>query len=118
MLELDVGEIGPLAQEEVDLIMAAAGMAVSPTTGGDAGSGFITTVVDYSLFRPRGHYTRNADLERYFRGMSQLGNNAFLLGESMALGILASRVLLADPVVSSTVGDDLRTYCLAGGCRR
>ncbi|MCP3996294.1 MAG: DUF3160 domain-containing protein, partial [bacterium] len=101
VLELDVGEIGPLAQQEVDLIMAANGMALSPTTGGDASSGFITTLIDYSLFRPRGHYTRNADLERYFRGMSQLGNNAFLLDESLALGVLASRVLLADPEVTS-----------------
>ena len=99
VLELDVGEIGPLAQEEVALIMAAEGMGISPTTGGDEASGFITTNVDYSLFRPRGHYTRNADLERYFRAMSQLGNNAFLLNKSLPLGVLASRVLLSDPQV-------------------
>jgi len=101
VLELDVGEIGPLAQQEVALILAADQMSLSPTTGGDAGSGFITTMVDYSLFRPRGHYTRNADLERYFRGMSQLGNNAFLLDESLSLGVLASRVLLTDPDVTA-----------------
>jgi hypothetical protein len=100
VLELDVGPIGPLAQQEVDLILAADQMGVSPTTGGDEGSGFITTVVDYTLFRPRGHYTRNEDLERYFRGMSQLGNNAFLLNDSLPLGILASRVLLADSEVT------------------
>jgi len=99
VLGLDVGPIGPLAQQEVDLIMAATGPSLSPTTGGDANSGFITTLVDYSLFRPRGHYTRNADLERYFRAMSQLGNNAFLLDKGLTLGVLASRVLLADPDV-------------------
>ncbi|MGA9596599.1 MAG: DUF3160 domain-containing protein [Acidimicrobiia bacterium] len=99
VLGLDVGPIGPLAQQEVDLILAAAGPSLSPTTGGDDNSGFITTLVDYSLFRPRGHYTRNADLERYFRAMSQLGNNAFLLSKGLTLGVLASRVLLADPDV-------------------
>lgn len=99
VLELDVGEIGPLAADEVELIMAAAAPALSPTLGGDPDSGFITTVTDYSLFRPRGHYTRNADLERYFRAMSQLGNNAFLLTESLPLAILASRVVLSDPDV-------------------
>ena len=100
VLELDVGPIGSLAQQEVDLIMAATEMTLSPTTGGNEGSGFITTLVDYSLFRPRGHYTRNDDLKRYFRAMSQLGNNAFLLDESLPIGILASRLLLADPTVT------------------
>ncbi|MCP4968409.1 MAG: DUF3160 domain-containing protein [bacterium] len=99
VLELDVGPIGPLAQQEVELIMDASELTLSPTTGGDENSGFITTKVDYSLFRPRGHYTRNADLERYFRAMSQLGNNAFLVTKNLDLGILASRVLLADPAV-------------------
>ncbi len=99
VLELDVGAIGPLAQQEVALIMAADALTLSPTTGGDENSGFITTKVDYSLFRPRGHYTRNSDLERYFRAMSQLGNNAFPITKNLDLGVLASRVLLADPVV-------------------
>ncbi len=99
VLELDVGPIGPLAEAEVALINAADQISLSPTTGGNADSGFITTMTDYSLFRPRGHYTRNADLERYFRAMSQLGNNAFLLDESLLLGTLASRVLLSDAEV-------------------
>jgi hypothetical protein len=96
VLELDVGPIGPLAEAEVELIMAATGMALSPTTGGDDSSPFITRMIDYSLFRPRGHYTRSEDLERFFRAMSQLGNNAFLVDKGLVLGILASRVLLAD----------------------
>ncbi|MDJ0952587.1 MAG: DUF3160 domain-containing protein [Acidimicrobiia bacterium] len=100
VLELDVAPIGALAQEEVDLINAAAGIRLSPTTGGDPDSGYITTKIDYSLFRPRGHYTRNGDLERFFRAMSQLGNNAFLLDESLLLGVLASRVVIADPAVA------------------
>jgi hypothetical protein len=97
--EVDVGPIGPLAQAEAELIRNATQIAVSPTTGGDELSPYITRRIDYTLFRPRGHYTRNEDLERFFRGMSQLGNNAFLIDQGLVLGILASRVLLSDPDV-------------------
>ena len=100
LLELDVGPIGPLAEAEVELALAAEDLAVSPTIGIDDGSEFSTRKTDYSLFRPRGHYTRNADLERYFRAMSQLGNNAFLLEpESLLMGVLASRIVADDPSV-------------------
>jgi hypothetical protein len=59
----------------VDLAREATQLGTSPITGF---SGCDPTVsphgcVDYSLFKPRGHYTRNADLERYFRAMSLLG---------------------------------------------
>lgn len=50
VLELDVGEIGLLAAEEVEVILTASGRALSPTVGGNPNSGFITTVTDYSLF--------------------------------------------------------------------
>ncbi len=101
LLELDVGPIGPLAEAEVELAMAADRVALSPTIGIDLDTPFSTVKTDYSLFRPRGHYTRNADLERYFRAMSQLGNNAFLLEpESLLMGILAGRIMVTDPTVS------------------
>ncbi len=96
VLELDVGPIGPLAHQEVDLIMAADQATVSPTTGGDADSPYVTRAIDYTLFRPRGHYTRNDDLKRFFRAMSQLGSNAFLTDEGLGLAVLASRALLVD----------------------
>ncbi|MCP4958773.1 MAG: DUF3160 domain-containing protein [Actinomycetia bacterium] len=99
LLDLDVSPIGPLASAEVALVLAADAVAVSPTTGGDAGSPFITRRIDYTLFRPRGHYTRSESLEKYFRAMSHLGNNAFLVDEGMLLGIMASKVLLTDPAV-------------------
>ena len=61
--------------------------------------------IDYSLFTPRGHYTRNAALTRYFKAMSVLGQSAFCLPgtkdcpglEPARIGILASRVLVEDP---------------------
>ena len=103
LAEIDVGPIGPLADQEVALARAAAGREHSPTIGTDLDGGFISRETDYSLFRPRGHYTRNSDLERFFRAMSQLGNNAFLSSpeEGLQMGILASRALLADPAVSA-----------------
>ena len=97
LLELDVGPIGPLAQEEVQLALAADSARASPTVGMvecTAGSG---SCVFYETFRPRGHYTRSPELERYFRAMSLLGNAPFPLDEqSLTVGMMAVRPLLAD----------------------
>ncbi len=89
--------LGPLAAKEKALVDAhrAAGV-VSPVLG---------VKTDYSLYTPRGHYTRSADLRRYFTAMSVLGQAAFCLPgtvdcdtvEPARLGILASRVLVSDP---------------------
>ena len=66
--------------------------------------------VDYSLFTPRGHYTRNADLTRYFLGMTVLGQLAFCLPgttgcsdgiDATRLGLLATRPLVADPELTA-----------------
>lgn len=89
--------LGPLARQEQALIDAhSAADERSPVTGAK---------LDYSLFTPRGHYTRNADLKRYFVAMSVLGQSAFCLPgttgcrdlESARLAILASRVLAGNP---------------------
>ena len=100
-LGLDVTP-GPLAQQEIDLIsQAAGGLHTSPLLG---------SPVDYSLFTPRGHYTRNADLTRYFLGMTVLGQLAFCLPgttgcsdgvDATRLGLLATRPLVADPAVTA-----------------
>ncbi|MDH3300703.1 MAG: DUF3160 domain-containing protein [Acidimicrobiia bacterium] len=101
VLELDVGPIGPLAEQEVALILDHSEVTDSPTIGtGDCRG---SDCIDYTLYRPRGHYTRNADLERYFRAMSALGNTAFLLGDEMLRrGVLATRVLLSDPELTES----------------
>ncbi|MGD2061161.1 MAG: DUF3160 domain-containing protein [Acidimicrobiia bacterium] len=103
LLDLDVGEIGPLAEEEVALAREAASLDESPITGlcpGDPEQS-MSCLVDFSLFKPRGHYTRNADLERYFRSMSLLGNENFSVGypETMTLAVLATRLLVSDPAL-------------------
>ena len=65
-------DIKQLADEELKLISAHAGMANSPIFGGElTGVGqpdapLIDTRIDYSDFIPRGHYSRSEILRRYF----------------------------------------------------
>jgi hypothetical protein len=91
------GELGKQAEQEKALI--------DEHTNPKADSPILGTAIDYSLFTPRGHYTRNAQLTRFFKGMSVLGQLAFCLPgtvdcsgpEPTRIGILASRVLDRDP---------------------
>jgi hypothetical protein len=57
--------LSPQVVAEVKMIMAADGVGESPVTGGK---------IDYSLFKPRGHYTMSPELGSYFRAMSWLGS--------------------------------------------
>lgn len=86
-------ELGSLAKQEKALIDAhSESDATSPILGAN---------VDYSIFTPRGHYTRTPQLTRFFLGMSVLGQLSFCLPgtykcpgiEPTRIGILASRVL-------------------------
>ena len=43
----------------------------------------------YSLFRPRGHYTRSETLKRYFRGMMWLQTAPFMINSHQSLGAAA-----------------------------
>ena len=100
-LGLESAKLSPRARAEKALIDAHATSAMSPIVG---------TEVDYSLFTPRGHYTRNEDLTRYFVAMSVLGQHAFMLpdsrmvdgtvvegGAGLRLALLASRLLVGRP---------------------
>ena len=103
LLGLDVGPINDLATAEVAMVEAGAGMQTSPITGlvdCQAPSSFVGCI-DASLFRPRGHYTRTADLQRYFRAMSLLGQEGFALADGIGVlpGLLMTRVLVADPTL-------------------
>ncbi len=104
LLELDVGTLGPRAADEVALATEAAQLTNSPVTSfADCNPGLPNPqCIDYSLYRPRGHYNRSADLERYFRAMSHLGQSAFLVGvpESLRLGLLVSRVIVSDDALA------------------
>lgn len=101
---LDVGAISDRAQAEVELANAAAKTTTSPITGfqecllPDSFQG----CVDYTLFLPRGHYTSSPELERWFRAMSELGQQAFYLGDadSLRVGLLAARVVSGGELAS------------------
>ncbi|HEY5160703.1 MAG TPA: DUF3160 domain-containing protein [Gaiellaceae bacterium] len=88
--------LGPLAKEEKALVDAH--------TAPDATSPIVGSNVDYSVFTPRGHYTRTPQLTRYFVAMSVLGQLPFCVPDSYKcpgteparIGILASRVLDQD----------------------
>lgn len=57
-----------LAQKELTLIDAHAGFSKSPIFGRDE---------DYSQYVPRGHYTRNETLQKYFKAMMWYGRMPF-----------------------------------------
>ena len=59
-----------VVEDELALIEAHAGIDVSPIFGYRE---------DYSQYVPRGHYTRNANFERYFRAMMWYGRMSFHL---------------------------------------
>jgi Protein of unknown function (DUF3160) len=101
LLKLPAGTLGSAAQGELALIRAHDGIHVSPILGygGTYVPGEVTPgQIDYSLYTPRGHYTKTPQLTRYFLGMSVLGQSAFLVkGKDIrpfAMGVLASRVIV------------------------
>jgi hypothetical protein len=63
-------EVEELVNQELSLIEAHAGFAVSPIFGYKE---------DYSQYVPRGHYTRSETLEKYFRAMMWYGRIMFRL---------------------------------------
>lgn len=100
LLKLPTGRLGERARAEKRLILAHGGNQISPILG---------TFIDYSLYAPRGHYTRTPALTRYFLAMSVLGQTAFLLPDSkqidgslmsdprgLRLAVLAAATLVGD----------------------
>lgn len=99
-LGLKVGKLDDVGRAELALIDAHDELARSPLLGTD---------IDYSLYTPRGHYTRTRALRRYFLAMSVLGQTAFALpgalqndlsradASGLRLAALAARTLVGDP---------------------
>lgn len=87
LLETATGEGG--VAEEAQLVRDHVGFALSPLLGIE---------VDYSLFGPRGHYTRTPELTRYFQAMSVLGQYGFRVASpaELRLGLLISDVIVSD----------------------
>jgi len=86
LLGQPAGQMGSLANQELKLIQAHAQVTDSPITGAKT---------DYSLYTPRGHYTRTPELTRFFLGMSLLGQSSFEVRKTdqVRMGILAARLL-------------------------
>jgi hypothetical protein len=88
-----------LAQAELDLVMAHGGISSSPLFPA------LPFGEDYSQYKPRGHYTRSADLEAYFRCMMWYGRMTFRLiepddpdgREETRRALLIVQALAADP---------------------
>jgi len=105
LLDLDVGPIGARAQAEVDLVLAHTDTSESPTMGmspcvlgSDA-----ATCVSYATFKPRGHYTRSVELERFFRAMSMFGQTPLstLKADQVRLASLLIGLLESDPALEA-----------------
>lgn len=80
---LDGGRLDPREPAEVrsfvDLAMRAAGEKETILFG-------VKRSIDFSQFKPRGHYDGDAELESYFRAMIWLGRTDFRLIETTANG--------------------------------
>jgi len=98
-LGMKVGALDDIGRAELALIKAHDQLTRSPLLGTD---------IDYSLYTPRGHYTRTKALRRYFLGMSVLGQTAFAVpgalqndlsradASGLRLAALAARTLVGD----------------------
>ena len=75
-------EVGEALAQEISLVLAATGMKPSPLFGKCSP----TKPADYSQFKPRSHYTKNATLGGYFRAMMFLGRNSYELKDSTIIG--------------------------------
>ena len=68
----------PRAQAELDLVLASEALIRSPLWG---------QMIDYTQFKPRGHYSGDAELERYFRTVRYAGTVLFAITASKATGV-------------------------------
>lgn len=74
--------IRPLVEEELALIQAHNGMAISPIMG---------VTEDYTQYVPRGHYTRNEQFQRFFLAMLWFGRAGFPIAGEKSPGVPLTR---------------------------
>lgn len=88
------------AQAELDLALAANGVRASPLWG---------RTLDYTQLRPRGHYTGDENLERYFRAARYAGAVLFAVKGSRATGVgkrMAVRMALQARRLAQAIDED------------
>lgn len=93
-------EAREMAEQEIRKINSAEGINYSS---------IFPYELDYSQFKPRGHYTRQPEMERYFKAMMWFGNVPlpFEIG-----GIYADQPIRADEQIVQSI---LMTYALFSG---
>jgi hypothetical protein len=93
--------------------------AVVESAAGSVPDGILKAEVDVAQMRPRGHYTRNPALERYFRSMSWLGLAAFPIegpNEDVAAVAILARAYLGGEAGRKSLGRvlDLTAFFVGG----
>jgi hypothetical protein len=86
--------------------------ALVEKAGGFSESPLFTYAEDYSQYIPRGHYTRNDTLKRYFKAMMYLGRMTFLLKGGEPHGRLAPCIVSAAEARRQTLAAALLTKAL------
>ncbi|MFH0915612.1 MAG: DUF3160 domain-containing protein [bacterium] len=91
--------VGDEVDAELSLIEAAGGLERSPILG---------FTEDYSQYKPRGHYTRSEQLERYFKAMMWYGHTGFFINprdpdvtEELAVSLTRRAILISSSLVGS-----------------
>jgi hypothetical protein len=120
LLELETQDVPHAAQQIADaefkLIEAHEGLHQSPLLARPDLSDFHPSLVmeDYSQYVPRGHYTRNEVLKRYFQAMMWYGRIGLRLRpgpqhDAIELGRRQTRqaILITAALYSAQVGDEL-----------
>lgn len=78
-------QLADLVQPELDAVRGHAGQKESVLFSYD------TRGEDYSQYTPRGHYTRNEQLTRYFQAMMWHGRRSFSAAKDNSAGLLTAR---------------------------
>lgn len=96
-------EVRALAEEEVALIEAHAGVDASPTWNTGTQKPDDVLLEDYTQYTPRGHYTRSEALKRYFKAMMWYGRMTFRLKDPIETqrAMLVVQAMRTAPPVSS-----------------
>ena len=97
-------DVRDMVEAELELMEAHIGKSVSPIFGYSE---------DYSQYVPRGHYTRNELLERYFKSMMWYGRMAFRLkpreGVEKAKEETLQALLIVSAMADTTIGGEPAT---------
>ncbi|MCK4814160.1 DUF3160 domain-containing protein, partial [bacterium] len=95
-----------LAEQELSLISAHQGIALSPIMGASPLRSNGMRGEDYSQYIPRGHYTRNEAFEMFFKVMTWYGRMAFALPDTDD----TQQALLIIKALSQTSGKGMKLW--------